>query len=68
MRLWALPWVFVLVAGCSGGLKYRISQLFAWRFDVRGYDTARPNWNGVLHNQGSLLQQFEASVGIGVYF
>jgi opacity protein-like surface antigen len=52
----------------GGGIKYRISQLWAWRWDVRGYDTGKPNWRGVLHNQSGLLQQFEASVGIGVYF
>lgn len=52
----------------GGGVKYRISSLFAWRFDLRGYDSGKPNWHGVLHNQSGLLQQFEASVGLGVYF
>jgi len=52
----------------GGGVKYRISSLWAWRFDLRGYDSGKPNWSGVLHNQSGLLQQFEASVGLGVYF
>jgi opacity protein-like surface antigen len=52
----------------GGGVKYRISSLFALRFDVRGYDTAKPNWDGALYRQGGLLQQFETSVGLGVYF
>lgn len=52
----------------GGGVKYRISSLFAWRFDIRGYDSGKPNWRGVLYNQSGLLQQFEASVGFGVYF
>ena len=52
----------------GGGVKYRISPLWGWRFDIRGYDSGKPNWSGVLHNQSGLLQQFEASVGFGVYF
>lgn len=52
----------------GGGVKYRISQLWAWRFDLRGYDSGKPNWSGTLHNQSGLLQQFEASIGIGVLF
>lgn len=52
----------------GGGIKYRISSLFAWRFDLRGYDSGKPNWSGMLHNQSGLLQQFEASVGLGFYF
>lgn len=52
----------------GGGVKYKISNLFGVRFDIRGYDSGKPNWRGVLHNQNGLLQQFEASVGFGVYF
>lgn len=52
----------------GGGVKYRISTLFAWRFDIRGYDSGKPDWNGVLHHQSGMLQQFEASVGFGAYF
>jgi len=52
----------------GGGFKYRISSLFGLRFDVRGYDTRKPNWGGALSNQSGLLQQTEASVGFGVYF
>lgn len=52
----------------GGGVKYRLSSLWAWRFDIRGYDSGKPNWSGVLHNQSRLLQQFEASLGLGFYF
>jgi len=52
----------------GGGIKYRLSNLFAFRFDIRGYDTGKPNWRDVLHNQGGVLQQFETSVGVGVNF
>lgn len=52
----------------GAGVKYRISPLWAWRIDLRGYTGGKANWSGVLHNQSGLLQQFEASVGIGVYF
>jgi len=52
----------------GGGVKVRISTLFAVRFDLRQYETAKPNWGGVLANQGSLLSQTEASAGIGICF
>lgn len=52
----------------GGGMKYRISRLWAWRVDLRGYTGGKPAWSGVIHNQSGLLQQFEASIGIGVYF
>lgn len=52
----------------GGGIKFRISSLFAVRFDIRGYDTGKPNWNGILIKQSGLLQQTEASIGFGVYF
>jgi hypothetical protein len=52
----------------GAGVKVRISTLFALRFDLRQYETAKPNWGGVLANQGSLLHQTEASAGFGIYF
>ena len=52
----------------GGGIKFRISPLFAWRFDVRGYDTGKPNWAGILYKQSGLLHQTEASVGFGYVF
>lgn len=52
----------------GAGMKFKLSPMFAWRFDVRGYDTGKPNWSGLLYKQGALLQQFEASVGLGFYF
>jgi hypothetical protein len=52
----------------GGGVKYRISSLWAWRFDLRGYTGGKPDWSGVLQHQSGLLQQFEASVGLGFYF
>lgn len=52
----------------GGGIKFRISQLFALRGDIRGYDSAKPNWNGLLFKQGGILLQTEASMGFGIYF
>lgn len=52
----------------GGGMKFRLSRLFAWRFDIRGYDSGKPNWSSLLYKQSGLLQQFEATAGIGFYF
>jgi hypothetical protein len=52
----------------GGGMQFRLSPLFAWRFDVRGYDTGKPNWAGILYKQSGLLHQTEASVGFGYVF
>jgi hypothetical protein len=52
----------------GAGVKIRISTLFALRFDVRQYEMGKPNWGGVLVNQGGLLHQTEASAGFGIYF
>jgi opacity protein-like surface antigen len=50
------------------GVKVRISTLFALRFDLRQYETGKPNWGNVLTNQRGLLHQTEASAGFGIYF
>lgn len=50
------------------GAKVRISPLFGLRFDLRQYETGKPNWSGLLVNQSGLLHQTEASVGFGIYF
>ncbi|HEY6340649.1 MAG TPA: outer membrane beta-barrel protein [Bryobacteraceae bacterium] len=52
----------------GGGMQFRLSQLFAWRFDVRGYDTGKPNWAGIFYKQGGILHQTEASVSFGFVF
>jgi opacity protein-like surface antigen len=52
----------------GGGIQFRLSPLFAWRFDIRGYDTGKPDWAGILYKQGGLLHQTEASVGFGYVF
>lgn len=52
----------------GAGVKMRISPMFAVRFDVRQYETGKPNWGGILSNQGSLLHQTEVSGGFGIYF
>ncbi len=52
----------------GGGMKFRLSQMFGWRFDVRAYDAMKPNWSGLLYKQGGLLQQFEVSAGFGFFF
>jgi opacity protein-like surface antigen len=50
----------------GAGMKFKLSSLFAWRFDIRGYDAMKPNWSGVFFKQGGLLHQTEASVGLGI--
>jgi len=50
------------------GAKFRLSSIFGLRLDFRGYETGKPNWNGVLFKNGGLLHQAEASAGLGVYF
>jgi opacity protein-like surface antigen len=52
----------------GGGMQFKLTPLFAWRFDVRGYDTGKPNWAGILYKQSGILQQTEASVGFGFVF
>jgi opacity protein-like surface antigen len=52
----------------GGGIKFKISTLFGVRIDIRGYDTGKPNWKGVLVRQSGILHQTEASVGFGIYF
>src|SRR5580658_5144088 len=52
----------------GGGMKFKLSPLFGWRFDIRGYDTGKPNWSSLLYKQGGLLQQFEATAGFGCSF
>jgi opacity protein-like surface antigen len=52
----------------GGGIKFQISPLFGVRIDIRGYDTGKPNWNGLLVKQSGILHQTEASVGFGIYF
>jgi hypothetical protein len=52
----------------GAGVKVRLSPLFAVRLDVREYVTGKPNWNGLLVNQGAALFQTEISAGFGVYF
>jgi opacity protein-like surface antigen len=52
----------------GGGIKFKISPLFGVRIDIRGYDTGKPNWNGLLVKQSGILHQTEASVGFGFYF
>jgi Outer membrane protein beta-barrel domain len=52
----------------GGGIKFRISPLFGVRIDIRGYDTGKPNGNGLLVKQSGILHQTEASVGFGFYF
>ena len=52
----------------GAGAKIRLSQLFAARFDIRQYETGKPNWNGVLFKQSGPLNQTEVSAGVGVTF
>jgi hypothetical protein len=50
------------------GLKLRLSTLFSVRFDLREYETGKPNWNDLLFHQSGLLHQMEASAGFGFFF
>jgi hypothetical protein len=50
------------------GVKVRISTLFAFRLDLRQYETGKPNWSDILFKQNGLLHQTEASAGLGIYF
>jgi hypothetical protein len=52
----------------GAGLKVRLSPLFGLRGDLRGYETGKPDWGGLLVNQGGLIHQMEASAGVGIYF
>ena len=52
----------------GAGLKLRVSTLFSVRFDLREYETGKPNWNGLLLRQNGLLHQTEASAGFGFFF
>jgi hypothetical protein len=52
----------------GGGVKVRISPLFAFRLDVRNYFAGKPDWNSLLFKQGGLLYQTEISAGVGVSF
>ncbi len=52
----------------GGGIKFKLSPMFAWRFDIRGYDTGQPNWSSLLYKQSAILHQTEATVGLGFYF
>jgi hypothetical protein len=52
----------------GAGLKLRISTLFSVRFDLREYETGKPNWNDLLYHQSGLLHQTEASAGFGFFF
>ena len=51
------------------GMKWRLTPLLAVRWDVRAYESGKPNWGGSLFNGGGGLQhQIEASAGVGIYF
>jgi hypothetical protein len=50
------------------GLKFRMTPLFGWRVDLRGYETGKPDWGGLLVHQSGLIHQAETSAGFGVFF
>lgn len=54
----------------GGGVKVRLSPLFAFRADVREYMTGKPSWDqlAVTHSGIGLLFQTELSAGFGVIF
>jgi hypothetical protein len=51
------------------GLKWRLTPLLSVRWDVRAYESRKPNWDKMLFNGGGGLQhQLEASAGVGINF
>jgi opacity protein-like surface antigen len=52
----------------GAGVKVKLTSLFALRFDVRQYQTGKPNFGGSLMNASGLLRQTEVSAGFGIYF
>ena len=52
----------------GAGLKLPVSTLFSVRFDLREFETRKPNWNNLLFRQNGLLHQTEASAGFGFFF
>jgi opacity protein-like surface antigen len=49
----------------GGGVKVRITDIFAIRFDVRQYQNGKP-FGEVLQNRRGLLGQLEVSLGFGL--
>jgi opacity protein-like surface antigen len=52
----------------GAGVKVKISSLFGIRFDLRQYQTGKPDFGGLLNNQSGLLRQTEVSAGFGLLF
>jgi len=54
----------------GGGLKVRVGDKWAVRFDLRQYTTPKPNFfgNTPLFNNGGWIRQTEASAGFGFVF
>jgi hypothetical protein len=49
----------------GGGVKVRVTDIFAVRFDVRQYYNGKP-FGEVLQNRRGMLGQLEVSVGFGL--
>jgi opacity protein-like surface antigen len=52
----------------GAGVKVKVSSLFGVRFDLRQYQTGKPDFGGLLSNRSGLLRQTEVSAGFGVLF
>jgi opacity protein-like surface antigen len=52
----------------GAGVKVKVSSLFGIRFDLREYETGKPDFGGILRHQSGLLRQTEVSAGFGVLF
>ena len=52
----------------GGGVKIRLSTVFSARFDLRQYESGKPNWKGLLFHQNGLIHQTELSAGLGFSF
>jgi opacity protein-like surface antigen len=52
----------------GAGVKVKLNSLFGLRFDVRQYQTGKPDFGGALTGASGLLRQTEISAGFGIHF
>jgi len=52
----------------GAGVKVKLTSKFGMRFDVREYETGKPNFGGLLIHQSGLLRQTELTAGFGLLF
>lgn len=52
----------------GGGVKLRLTDIYAIRFDLRQFTTPRPNFGAPFTNQDGWIKLTEASAGFGIVF